>query len=269
MELRIYYLHYNTKNSAKKTRPRWFSYENCLVNLLETIKASSTNLKIRLILVFDGSEDSFYGDFSSNYFVLNHPISSQNLTQEVKLIKAGNQFSAANQLLDYAFEKDDYGPNDLIYTLENDYLHDYGWLNAVEDLLNSDIHFHYLSLYDHADKYRFTKADNGLYNRLKSKIYVTSTRHWRTTPSTCFSFISKATILKKDLSYFKRYRDEHVQKFLRLIKGRILVSPIPSFSTHCMDQYLAPLVDWESINNLANISKNHGKHSIELPSSRS
>lgn len=251
MELKIFYSHYNTKLAQKKERPNWFSFENCLVNLLDTIEQSKTKIKVSLILVFDGDKDSFHDDFSSKYFSLNASLLSKNLTKEVKLIKAGDAFRAAHQLLDIAFNQFEYRDEDLIYTLENDYLHIPGWLEAVEDLANSKIHCHYLSLYDHADKYRHTSSYDGRYDGLRSQIYVTPTRHWRTTPSTCFSLISKAKYLKKDKRIYKFFRDQHVQPFLRIFKRRVLVSPMPALSTHCMARYLAPQIDWEAINTQA------------------
>ena len=251
MELKIFYSHYNTKNAVKKDRPDWFSFESCLVNLLDTIKESNSKIKIRLFLVFDGDEASFFDDFSSKYFDLKNQIVEGNLTKEVRLIKAGDAFVAAHQLLDMVFNEPTHSPDDLVYTLENDYLHVPGWLECVEDLVNSDINFHYLTLYDHADKYRHTSSYNGKYDRLKSQIYVTPSRHWRTTPSTCFSLISKAKFLQEDKLIYKNLRDQYVQPFLRLIRGRILVSAIPGLSTHCMSRYLSPLIDWHKISTKA------------------
>jgi hypothetical protein len=215
---------------------------------LNTIENSNSKIKVSLILVFDGDEDSFRDDFSSKYFDLHEPLVSKNLTREVKLIKAGDAFKAAHLLLDVAFNEYEYLDEDLIYTLENDYLHVPGWLEAVEDLVRSEVNCHYLSLYDHADKYRYTSSYDGRYDGLRSQIYVTPSRHWRTTPSTCFSLISKTKFLKRDRRIYKFFRDQHVQPFLRFFKRRVLVSPMPALSTHCMSRYLSPQIDWEAIN---------------------
>ena len=82
--------------------------------------------------------------------------------------------------------------NDLIYFLENDYLHVQGWVIKVIELFRTHKD-KYVSLYDHADKY----FD---YDKLESKIIATSNCHWRTTPSTCGSYIINRNIYR--FSYF-------------------------------------------------------------------
>ena len=253
MILKIFYLHYNTKKSELKDRPEWFDYENCLINLLGTLEENTSNLYVQLNLVFDGDENSFNDDFSSKYFKLNDRIESKRYSREVYLINGGSA-PKSSQILMTKINKDfSHGSDDLIYILENDYLHVQGWVSCVEDLVNSGIKFDYLSLYDHGDKYKYTENYWDKYDSLRSKIFVSKSRHWRTIPSTCFSFIVKAGILKKDYIYFNYLRDYYIQKFLQFFKGRVLLSSIPGLSTHCMRRYLSPLIDWREIN--GNIKK--------------
>jgi len=251
MELKIFYLHYNTKNSAPKDRPSWFSYENCLKNLISTIGNVGPDASIKLILVFDGSMESFKCDFSSKYFDLNPVQYADGIQREVAFISAGDGSAATRQALRLIFDRYQHKDDDMIYLLENDYMHVQGWVDQVKALLESKIPFDYLSLYDHADKYQFTSSYDGRYDALKSKLFFCNNMYWRTTPSTCFSFISKANTLHSDKFFFEKLKDRLIFPFLNFTKGRILISPMPSLSTHCMTRYLAPIVNWEHCNNLA------------------
>jgi hypothetical protein len=253
--IKIYYLHYNTNSAVSKDRPSWFSYESCLKNLLSTILLTDSKLNIILTLVFDGNHQSFLEDFSSRYFDENDVTVINNLTKKVKFISGGTANKASIKLLKIIVKEDTHHKDDLIYILENDYMHTGDWISAVEDIAKSNIEFDYLSLYDHADKYQYTKNYCGNYNSLKSKIFVTSTRHWRTTPSTCFSFLVKAEIFNNDYYFFKIFRDRYIQPFLKLIKRRVMLSPIPGFSTHCMSKYLSPIIDWSNVNDVCENSE--------------
>lgn len=249
MILKIFYLHYNTKKAEHKDRPEWFNYENCLRNLLETLDSNTSGLNVKLYLVFDGDEKSFIDDFSSNYFKLNEVVESAGYSKEVHLIKGGSAPRSSQILMTKIVKDFSHGEDDLIYILENDYLHAHGWVSCVKDIADSKIKFDYLSLYDHGDKYKYTENYWDKYDTLRSKVFASKSRHWRTIPSTCFSFIAKATVLKKDYIYFNYLRDYYIQKFLKNFKGRILLSSIPGLSTHCMRKYLSPIIDWENINN--------------------
>ena len=175
MKIHIFYRHYNTEKNNKhnKVRPEWFSYEKCFINLLNSIK----NHNVDLHVVFDGDyEDNFIKKYYT-YFTLheiNEGTDIGSFFKTFEIIKKQN-------IPDY----------DLIYLLENDYLHTDDWIQKINEItINNE--YNYISLYDHLDKYIFDD-----YNDLKSKIYVTNSHHWRTTPSTCGSFI----ITKKLLIY--------------------------------------------------------------------
>lgn len=247
MELKIFYMHYNTTNALPKDRPVWFSFENCLKSLLSSISNLDLIIPIKLYLVFDGSVESFKNDFSSKYFNHNEVIYADGVHKEVRFIKAGDGSEASRQLLDLIFSDFEHDNNDLIYICENDYLHVPGWVEKVLSVIQAKIPFDYLSLYDHADKYQFTESYNGKYDTLKSKLYYCNGTYWRTTPSTCFSFISRARVLRADKFFFKKLKDRLIQPFLKLTRGRILISALPGLSTHCMSRYLSPGIAWKEI----------------------
>jgi hypothetical protein len=132
-----------------------------------------------------------------------------------------------------------------VYFLENDYLHDPRWISCLEELINSQIPFDYVSLYDHPDKYLYSDSFHDMHQKLVSKIFFTKTVHWRTTPSSCASFITSMENFRKDIPILKMGLMDHLM-FDELGKlGKIMVSPIPSLSTHCMARFLAPCIQWE------------------------
>lgn len=153
--------------------------------------------------------------------------------------------------------------DDYVYFVENDYIHKSKSLNALmEGLEISD----YITLYDHPDKY-----DDSINPHVKnggeiSKVLLTNSSHWKTTNSTTMTFASNVSILQEDkfifklftvgiikngvlfLKYFQKRRfpaDYRIFSFLTRFKSRILISPIPGFSTHGETKFLTPLIEWE------------------------
>jgi hypothetical protein len=228
MKIHIFYRHYNTdslKNSSY--RPEGFSYEKSFNNLLETITEYPN---IELTVMMDGSKQ---GTFLEKYNV------------EVYEFKGGSDSVSFFETVKYAKNKN-IRDNDLIYFLENDYLHLYGWVDKVMDLFSAFKNLSYVSLYDHNDKYFLP-----MYQDLVSQIITTKTHHWRTTPSTCGSFIIPKRILDEDFDILSTVVGDH-NKFLGLNanKGRIVITPIPGLSTHCMEGLMSPTINWEKINNI-------------------
>ena len=88
-----------------------------------------------------------------------------------------------------------------------------------------------------------------MYDDLVSKIFTSETHHWRTTPSTCGSFIIPKNIFEEDYNEHTTIPGDH-NKFLQLsqTKNRFVLTPIPGLSTHCMEGLLSPTINWEKIN---------------------
>ena len=100
---------------------------------------------------------------------------------------------------------------------------------------------HYVSLYDHNDKYFLP-----MYENLVSKLFVTENHHWRTTPSTCGSFIITRELLELDYDIHTLVIGDH-NKFLQLAeeRNRMVITPIPGLSTHCMEGLMSPTINWK------------------------
>ena len=156
----------------------------------------------------------------------------------------GNDFASAmfSYKLAYSIVED---PNDLIYFVENDYLHIKGWVNKVKTLFNTYSNINYVSLYDHNDKYFLP-----MYDDLVSKIFTTINHHWRSTPSTCGTYLVKNKIFQEDYEMHLNIQGDH-NKFIYLNEthNRFVLTPIPGLSTHCMEGLMSPTINWEEINN--------------------
>jgi hypothetical protein len=224
MNIHIFYRHYNASSNSSHYRPEGFDYEKCLSNLLDTIK---NHPNVKLTVMMDGSKQ---GTFLENYDI------------EVYEFNGGTDAVSFFETVKYAKNKN-IDDNDLVYFLENDYLHVDNWVEKVIDLFSTFQGLNYVSLYDHNDKYFLP-----MYDDLVSKIFVTHNHHWRTTPSTCGSFIINKQILDEDFDILSTMVGDH-NKFLYLqeTKSRFVLTPIPGLSTHCMKGLMSPTINWNQI----------------------
>lgn len=231
MKINIFYRHAVTNNIGRD-RPYWFNYENCFKNLLHTIEKYDN---INLTLALDGNINQ---DFTQNY------------QDKFTLFSTNYQSSLLSYraLLEY-IKKQSMEPNELIYFLENDYLHIDGWVDKLIELYSTFSNLNYVSLYDHNDKYFLP-----MYDDLVSRIVTTSSHHWRTTPSTCGSFIINRDTFDQDYDVWSTTVGDH-NTFLYLTENRdrSVLTPIPGLSTHCMEGLLSPTIDWAQINELKTI----------------
>jgi hypothetical protein len=217
--IHILYRHTEHVTGVGKNRPEWFSFENSLNNILKTIKDRKD---VKFHLMYDGK---YTGSF-------------ENIIE----FEGGSDFASFKYCWDYAKELP-LEDKDLVYFCENDYLHVDGWVDKILDIYSIFDIPGYVSLYDHRDKYILSQ-----YSDLQSQIYVTKTSHWRTVPSTCGSFVVNKKILLEDYDVHTSFYSDH-DKFLELgkTKNRIILSPIPSLSTHCEVEWLSPIINWKNI----------------------
>jgi hypothetical protein len=221
--IHILYRHTSNISGIGKNRPEWFSYESCLDNILNTIDGHSN---VHFHLLYDGKCNI-----------------NDSRIHTVEEFAGGSDKESFFHAWSYA-KKLNLESNDLVYFLENDYLHVRGWVDKITDLYESFNVPGYVSLYDHMDKYTLP-----MYEELQSQIYVTNTSHWRTVPSTCGSFIVNKQILDEDYDVHTSFYSDH-DKFIYLgqTKNRIIISPMPGLSTHCESEYMAPIINWKYVN---------------------
>jgi hypothetical protein len=226
MRINIYYRHASINNIGRQ-RPYWFNYESCFKNLLTTIEKYDN---INLTLALDGDINQ---DFTKNY------------QDKFTLFSTNYQSSLLSYraLLEHIKEQP-MESNELIYFLENDYLHVDNWVDKLVELYSTFSNLDYISLYDHNDKYFLP-----MYDDLVSKVITTSSHHWRTTPSTCGSFIINRKIFDQDYDIWSTTVGDHnTFLYLNENRNRFVLTPIPGLATHCMDGLMSPCIDWEKIN---------------------
>jgi hypothetical protein len=213
-----------------KIKPDYINNENCLLNALDMF---STEKHDWLIIADNVSQATTQ---MLEKYVLN-----------IKHVSVGHGAGTFNLALDEALTYDD---NEIVYFIENDYLHKLGADVILEEGFN--LGYHYVALYDHPDKYinganPFVE-DGGEVTR----VMLSKSCHWKLTNSTTMTFASQVKTLKEDESILREYTSgsypRDFEMFLSLReKQHGLVTPIPGYSTHGETAWLSPLTDWSKI----------------------
>lgn len=226
-KIHVFYRHYNVSGTDTR-RPDWFTYEKCFENLINTC---NDNVVIHIIYDTHKSGDNWILKYANDY--------------DIHYFDGGHDWLSFQETGRY-IEKCNLDSSDLIYLLENDYLHQKNWVDEIFTLYKTYSGLNYVSLYDHNDKYFLPQ-----YESLTSKIITTETLHWRTTPSTCGTFIISKEIydLDKDI-LFEMFGDHNKFIWLNENRGRFVLTPIPGLSTHCVSGLLSPTINWELINKM-------------------
>lgn len=217
--------------SYKKDRLPNATKQNCLDNFLISFP------KEEIIIYADNVKDETFNWLSS---------------YGCELVRTNGGSSAAGFriILDAALQLPD---SEIVYFVEDDYLH---LPNCRAVLLEGLERAHYVSLYDHRDKYipasmggnPFIEDDGAEV----TKVLLTNTTHWKLTNSTTMTFATKVTTLKEDSSVWTKHTSgtypHDFKCFLELREnGRTLITPLPGYSTHCEPMWASPLTDWESV----------------------
>jgi len=243
-------------------RPSWFSPEKVFINLLKTTNKSLSNLNI----CFEKEEDyqTHFTKKYENYAFSLYFIDTKNIKRNVLFDEPwSHSVAAASEIIFKDIEQGKIKDDELIYILEEDYMHVPQWIEITLNFFNtSKPSQDYCCLYDHNDKYIFTQSDDTinqynleshwkLYRDLESKIIVSNYRHWRSLPNCGLSMIfSKELFLRDKDLWINGYSDCEIGTQLRQRHQTKFWTPIPSVSTHCINPFVAPIIDWEKINNL-------------------
>lgn len=216
-----------------KARPAGFDYVKCFQQLVETIDASKNARRVRIIVLYNGTGSQLATDPFEKY------LQKCDRDIEVRLLNASSAFEAVLAMMrtvrDMPLKE-----NDIVYLLENDYLHADGWVDEVFTLYESGLQFDYASLYDHPDRYKYPE------NYSHSTIYVTKFRHWTTAQSTCGTFMTRHEVFLRDFQHLYTLVHDHAMfTNLTVSLGRKLLTPLPGLSVHCMSEHLDPLQRFE------------------------
>lgn len=224
----MFYVIYRFCDKSLKTNLFDITKEDCLQNFKETIGFEN------FIFIADNTTLSLTY-FASYYF------------DDLNFTSFGNSGS-----LKYAFELAfSLNDNDVVYFVEDDFLHH---LKASREIIEEGLEkVDYVSLYDHADKYK--KGVNPYVDDMgeETKVFLTKSTHWKLTNSTVQTFATRVKTLKEDKEILYRYnfkgdKPDSFSTFRDLKeKGRKLATPIPGLATHCHSPWESPLIDWKKI----------------------
>lgn len=226
----------HTSNEHGKFRPEWFSAEKCFKNLLSVFDKDA-----KITVVFDGdSKDHFVSKFPS--------------VDIVHVENGGTETKSFTWLVNHVCEKTVIKDDDIVYFVEDDYIHRPDSVKILRDIFQSS-NVDYVSLYDHPDKYipgYFQRFAQGFITH----VVCTDACHWKTTPSTTNTYAMRFSTLKRDREIHLKYSDfdkvgpisqDHA-KFCDLWNsGKSLVTPIPGYSTHVENGMLSPNIDWVKV----------------------
>ena len=210
-----------------KVKPDYINNESCLKNFVHVF--GNQNLEI---IADNCSEETLR--MITKYV---HP-------NKINTVSVGHGAGTFNLALDMALKESD---DEIIYFLENDYLHKLGANKILEE--GFGLGYDYVALYDHPDKYinganPFVE-DGGEVTRLM----LTDSCHWKLTNSTTMTFAAKVSTLKQDESILREYTSgsypRDFEMFLALReKQHGLITPIPGYATHGETAWLSPLTKW-------------------------
>lgn len=217
-----------------KVKPPYIGNENCLKNATQTFKQAEW------VIIADNTSvptDKMITKYQSN----------------ITKVSVGHGAGTFNLALTEALR---YNDNEVVYFLENDYLHKPESFNVL--LEGIDIGSDYISLYDHPDKYQdganpFVEGGGEI-----TKVFLSKSCHWKLTNSTTMTFAAKVKTLREDEEILRSFTQgsypRDFEMFLALRdKGRSLITPLPGYATHGETAWLSPLTNWDDICNNTNI----------------
>jgi hypothetical protein len=217
-----YLLYRITSKLNDKPRLEGFSKWDCLQNLIRVFP------EYKVICVADNCDDTIFKQLEDQHFY--------------KLTRTSLGNSKSFQYLLHC-ELNLLGENDLVYFVEDDYLHKEGSSAAIEEGVQ---YFDYITLYDHPDKYGVNRPNLNPFvpkGPLSELTQVIKGKHclWRTTNSTTMTFACFVRTIRQDLgvwSFFTKHfdipRDFHIWV--------MLTCPRPHFSKNPVTIKLAQII---------------------------
>lgn len=214
-----------------KEKPDYINNKNCFENALKTFN------KANWLVIADNVNEE-----TKKYL--------NNKVKTVQYVSVGHGAGTFNLALDFALGIND--PYEVVYFLENDYIHKPLSAQILQDGA-SDMGFDYVTLYDHPDKYlNPIEGGNPFCNGRAedTRLYLGEHCHFKLTNSTTMTFATKVKTLKEDENILRKWTsDTHpydFQMFMELKqKGKRLASAVPGFATHGETKWLSPLTDWK------------------------
>ncbi len=216
-----------------KVKPNYINNENCLANATKEF------------------DDSIWSVIADNVSADTNNMIQKYVTRDCILYtEKGNGAATFNLALDEALTYDD---DEIIYFIENDYLHKPGSQKIIQEAFRLGSSF--VSLYDHPDKYLPPNKGGNPYcegGAEDTRLYLTNSCHWKITNSTTMTFAAKVSTLKQVEPILRKWTSgthpDDFQMFLELRKNNhLLITSVPGYSTHGETAWLSPLTNWSKI----------------------
>ena len=216
-----------------KIKPDYINNELCLKNASEIFT------------------DAIWNIIADNTSEVTNDMIQKYITKDAILhTSQGNGAATFNLALNEALTYDD---DEIVYFIENDYLHKPNSQKIIEEGLSLGASF--VSLYDHPDKYLDPKSGGNPYcggGAEDTRVYLTESTHWKITNSTTMTFAAKVSTLKENEEILRHHTSgthpNDFQMFMELrANNKLLVTPIPGYATHGETAWLSPLTDWSKI----------------------
>ena len=215
-----------------KVKPEYIENESCLANAVATF--GSNNF---LVIADNVSKET------------DEMIQKYVTKSDIVYVNVGHGAGTFNLALSIALDWDE---DEIVYFLENDYLHKPESNIILEEGFKLGASF--VSLYDHPDKYLDPSKGGNPYctgGAEDTRVYLTDNCHWKITNSTTMTFASKVSTLKRVEDILRKHTSgthpNDFQMFLELRqKGELLITSIPGYSTHGETAWLSPLTNWKN-----------------------
>ena len=227
---------------------------NSLIKAVKNLKEIYNSININIKIVDDNSKKenlavirNILDKSKENFEIINHNHSEH--LNVIKEQKSKDTFSNLSSLLK-CFEIGKNDGEDLIYFIEDDYLH---FRSSLEEMVGT-----YERIASQLNKDLIICPSDYPYlymNNEKTNLLIGSKRHWRTINKSLCSFMTSKNILNKYWdNFYQNCLDRHdpFEKYLNLIyEKEICISPIKSLSIHMTNinsSYgLSPFINYKSL----------------------
>tara|TARA_R110002153_G_scaffold135870_2_gene285591 strand:+ start:5158 stop:5880 length:723 start_codon:yes stop_codon:yes gene_type:complete len=211
-----------------KVKPDYITNETCLANATKVFKDADWSI----------IADNISGE-------TNNMIQKYKSRDHINYVKKGNGAATFNLALDEALT---YGDDEIVYFIENDYIHLPNSQKIIEE--GFKLGAPYTTLYLHPDK--FIPPNQGGNPEVDetggylTRIYRGETELFGMFNSTTMTFASTVRNLREDEEILRKWTSgthpDDFQMFLELReKGKALMCPLNTYSTHGETRWLAPL----------------------------
>jgi hypothetical protein len=216
-----------------KVKPKYINNRNCLWNAVNMFQ--DVDFENWIVIADNVSEET---DVMIQGYIPR---------ERIEYVSIGHGAGTFNLALDKALTFDD---NEIVYFLENDYLHKPGAKKVLEEGIEMGADF--VSLYDHPDKYIDGANPYVQGGGEGTRVMLSESSHWKITNSTTMTFAAKVKTLRKTENILRKHTSgTHPNDFHMFIElynsNHFLITPIPGYSTHGETAWLAPLIDWAKI----------------------